>query len=156
MKNKKITYLLLLVVVVVWGLIIRKVFTITAAESTVPTAILPRAKPEVKKADRELLLDYRDPFLGRVNRELAAKTPPAALSAVKLPVAMPMVVEAPPALKYKGIIRKGKQIYAVIESGKMQEVVLKGGIIDDFRLLSITADSVVMQKGSKRYTFKLQ
>lgn len=68
MKNKKLTYLLGLVVLVVWGMIIYRVFNaVSGNDDSLPAAPLKIAKEayndfSLPKDTTHLLLNYRDPF----------------------------------------------------------------------------------------------
>ena len=64
MKNKKVTYLLIVLTAVIWGTIGWKVYN-AFKEDNVPIAAKgERAMPQKESDPIRLILDYRDPFLG--------------------------------------------------------------------------------------------
>lgn len=151
MKNKKLIYLLLFVVVAVWGMIIRRVvsFTSDGAPEAVSGLGMPGKKANVD--EKVLILDYRDPFLQRF-----AEPSPVIETSVMKKAEEPQDVIAAPPFGYKGMIQKGKETYAVIFSGGSSEILQKGETLEDYELKVISADSVVMQKGRQRFTIRLQ
>ena len=73
MKNKKVTYLLLPLVIIVWGLIIYRIFF---EGKTKPENISAVAKPLIKESAKEekstykLIANYRDPFLSNIKQSV--------------------------------------------------------------------------------------
>lgn len=65
MKNKKTTYLLLVLSIVVWGAAGWKVYNAFHTQPEVPT--VKKETKTVLKDSISLLLNYRDPFLGKYN-----------------------------------------------------------------------------------------
>lgn len=70
MKNKSVTYLLIGVVALIWGLVVYRIFNAVYEEEGVsnPTVAF-RGDREAKLVQDdtfELILDYRDPFLGKM------------------------------------------------------------------------------------------
>ncbi len=73
MKNKKVTYLLLPLVIIVWGLVIYRIFF---DGRTKPENISFVAKPVIKESFKEekstykLIANYRDPFLSSIKQSI--------------------------------------------------------------------------------------
>ena len=71
MKNKKLTYILLPLVIIVWGLVIYRIFF---EGKTKPENISAVAKPVIKESSKEekskykLIANYRDPFLSSIKQ----------------------------------------------------------------------------------------
>ena len=150
MKNRKVTYLLLAVVAVIWGAVIRSV--VTFSEPAQPAADITGAReiPAVVLTDMELLLNYRDPFLGSsvagIDEPPAAEKSQAEIQPAPAPETIPF--------SYKGTIGKGKEIYALLDNSGVQETVSKGEEIEGFKVLSVTGDSILLQKEKKRFTLR--
>jgi len=73
MKNKKLTYILLPLVIIVWGLVVYRIFF---EGKTKPENISAVAKPLIKESAKEekstykLIANYRDPFLSSIKQSL--------------------------------------------------------------------------------------
>ena len=73
MKNKKVTYILLPLVIIVWGLVIYRIFF---EGKTKPENISAVAKPLIKESSKEekstykLIANYRDPFLSNIKQSV--------------------------------------------------------------------------------------
>jgi hypothetical protein len=71
MKNKKLIYILLPLVIIVWALVIYRIFFVG---QTIPENITTTAKPLIKDSNKEerntykLIANYRDPFLGGIKQ----------------------------------------------------------------------------------------
>lgn len=69
MKNKKLTYILFPIVIIIWGLVIYRIFF---EGRTKPENITPVVKPVIKTDAKEeqkayrLIANYRDPFLNEI------------------------------------------------------------------------------------------
>ncbi len=69
MKNKKLTYILFPIVIIIWGLVIYRIFF---EGQTKPENIAPVVKPVIKTDVKEeqrvyrLIANYRDPFLNEI------------------------------------------------------------------------------------------
>lgn len=153
MKNRKMTYALLLIVLAVWGGVAHRIFKMTSEDAPIAAQqnLRPRASQTV--ADT-LLLNYRDPFL------LPEPPPkPAALPVDPKPVPPPVTVKPPeerPLFKYKGSIHKGETSYAVVVRNGGIESFAPGETIDGYVLGSIFADSITVYKGKQYCTVKLE
>lgn len=137
MKNKKNTYILLVVVIFIWGLLIYNFFSFTNTEAEIPEvsntiSIKPLA---VKERDTfSINVNYRDPFLGKMYQPDTNKRKSGKKIKVKekAPVLWPRVV-------YKGIVsdsKDAKKVFMVIIDGhthfmkekeEQQEILLKSG-----------------------------
>ena len=142
--------MLTVLAVVVWGMIARRIWSWTddpVSRSTGPVTANPAG---ASQADSVLLLNYRDPFLERSR----PKPKPRPVSEPRRTAAeRPAGPEIPP-VKYKGMIRRGTRVYAIIVRDASPETVLRGDRIGEYRLDRISEDSVVFQKGSNRYVVK--
>lgn len=138
MKNKKNTYILLLVVLTIWGLVIYRFFSFSGNEVQAEnTSGNFRMKPLVIK-ERDTFtvnVNYRDPFLGKMYLPVAK----ARISSKKTKNNKPKDALLWPPVVYKGIVsdnKNRKKIFMVIINGQRylmsekdteQEVTLTGG-----------------------------
>ena len=145
------TYLLLILVLVLWAVVFRKVFSHLGKNDTVA---IPEQRPVEQKqvtVDTGLLLDYRDPFLEEVRpRALPSQRNDAPVNAFE-PEFFSEPPQPPP-LQFKGLIQKGKTVYAVVTAGVSSELVLRGDMVAGYRVQMVTADSLVVQKEREIFT----
>ena len=138
MKNKKNIYILLPVVLLIWGSIIYRFFSFRAPETSEPPATEMKIKPlKIKERDTTAIdANYRDPFLGKIEVPQSAthKTKAKPKQAVK-----PKEQVQWPTIVYKGIVSDTKdkvKVFMLIINGKTclmnkgntaEEVFLKDG-----------------------------
>lgn len=142
-KNTK-TYILLTLVLVIWGIIGYKVISAFSPDPEPTTAMGPvdfKPKNRVQKDTFSLLADYRDPFLGTWNTARKKKEQPQAR---KQSVQFP-------AIAYTGLV-SGTQtkdhIYFVTIGGN-QYLMKKGNQQDGVTLISGTSNNIkVAYKGA--------
>lgn len=135
MKNKKKTYILLVVVLIIWGLLIYKFFSFASEDVTsknLDMELSVKALAVTKRDTFSIDVNYRDPFLGKMY--MADKS--VALLKRKVKIKEPVVW---PAVIYKGLVsdtKDKKKVFMVIISGRTylmkekeieQEVTLKKG-----------------------------
>lgn len=123
MKNKKNIYILLPLVLFVWGAVLYQVFSFTNSDE-----IIPDSSPEFsikplkinKKESFAINVNYRDPFLGKMYKtdtiSHTKKSHPKTVKIIKQPEALVW-----PNIVYKGLISdtKGKsRIFMLIIDGK--------------------------------------
>jgi len=159
-KNKKMVYLLLFAVAVVWGVILHKVFFKGAEESQsmhqsiseIPLEAynLYETKPDTFK----LVLNYRDPFLDksekieqvednkvRTNFELKMSPPPK-----------PTVVW--PEIKYNGRIvnPRSKKMVAIMSVNGIESMIEEGQTNAGIKLVKNKQDSILIRwNGLEKY-----
>ena len=146
MKNKRVTYLLFLLVATVWGIIIYRVVSAAGGDDTdLPAQI--SAKKEIYNdyavaADTsQLLLNYRDPF-GLVKERDTVVRP--GKSKVRL---TPVVPKAPidwNFIQYSGFIRNPstKKLITLININGRSEMLMEGQQKDNVKLLKNLNDSI--------------
>ncbi|WP_129617231.1 hypothetical protein [Bacteroides cellulosilyticus] len=150
MKNKKMTYLLLVLTVLLWGGVVYRIVSYTGNDSPIPqNSVKESSMSRADTLDFSLKLDYRDPFLNTGRKQEVA-----GLRKVSNRV-MSKSVPVPPAFKYKGLIRNKKKIYAVIDSDGSVETVSKYMPIDGYRILTINPDSLIVEKNGQKYSVKV-
>ena len=150
MKNKKMTYLLLVLTVLLWGGVVYRIVSYTGNDSPIPqNSVKESSMSRADTLDFSLKLDYRDPFLNTGRKQEVA-----GLRKVSNRV-MSKSVPVLPAFKYKGLIRNKKKIYAVIDSDGSGETVSKYMPIDGYRILTINPDSLIVEKNGQKYSVKV-
>jgi hypothetical protein len=139
MKNKKSIYILLPLVLIIWGLIIYRFLSFSTADITEDTASSNYSlKPIVLKPRDSFIIkvNYRDPFLGRMYSPPTKLTANLRKSRKKTTIAEPLQW---PSVIYKGIVsdtKNKKKVFMVIINGttylmsekdKEQEIQLNTG-----------------------------
>jgi len=156
MKNKKLTYALGVLVAVVWGLILYRVFD--AVHSNDDTGISP-AKAAVKqpyddysvpKDTTHLLLNYRDPF-GLVKQKDTVKVVMVHRNSkgFKPPLAMDWGF-----IQYSGYIRNpgSKKLVAIMTVNGKNVMMAEGETTDQVKLLKNLRDSIKISfKGKTKF-----
>ncbi len=157
MKNKKFTYLLGLVVVVVWGLIIYRIFDAVSANDDNSAPVVPNTiKKEpfndfaVPVDTTHLLLNYRDPF-GLVKQKdtisQAAKIRPVK-SIASLPVKPTFNWGF---IQYSGYILNpaSKKLTTLITINGKNEMLSEGEMKDQVKLIKNLRDSIKISFNGK-------
>lgn len=106
MKNKKSIYILLPLVLFIWGTVMYQVFSFSANEEEVmvPTNEISLKPIKISKRDSVVIdTDYRDPFLGKMYSTEKVKSTKKKASPKKLE---PLVW---PTIQYKGIVSDTKE-----------------------------------------------
>lgn len=122
MKNKRTIYILLPVVLAIWGLVIYEFVSFGSADQIVPEAssnwvIQPLTFKEPKKIIIET--NYRDPFLGTLYVPTKNATEPKKIKKSKIVKTAPELVW--PSIEYKGVVsdnKEMKKIFLLIINGK--------------------------------------
>ncbi len=150
MKNKKALYVLLPVVVVIWGLIIFKVFSYTNEEpefSPYSKTNIGKDKGEVLQENFVLDLNYEDPFKTKVG---IRKTTTA--ENYKPKIKSNRAIRWPE-IKYYGIVRNEKTARKVVSVGigGRSYLMKEGEEKEKVRLVRVYGDSVLAKfKGEER------
>lgn len=162
MKNKGLTYGLIVVVGVVWYQVFMRVKSNFDAEEGVPTRTAGNvfARKIVKPEAFKLRADYRDPFSG----SLAGAT--AAAPALD-PNAQPVVLNPPkpkpepvyvlwPSIRYYGLVRKTTATNArtlIAIDGAFYKVREGDQVLDNIFIQKVTRDYVVVKYRKETKTF---
>lgn len=159
MKNKSITYLLLAVVVAIWGGIFFKVFSslaspnqpVTRAAKVGPIEIIAENKPSVFT----IRADYRDPFLGHRAVDHSTEDKPVVVKVAKKK-AEPKVAPDMSFVKYFGLIRNsGSQKKIGLISIHNQEFMIGDGEeVSGVKCLKHYKDSIIISFQGRRACIK--
>lgn len=146
MKSKKSIYVLLPLVLIIWGAIIYQFFNYTNTESAVISTNDYSAKPIIikQKDSINIKINPRDPFSGKMVDAAAKKSIGHIGNSNKTPKIKEEMVW--PQISYKGVVSDSKdktKVYMVIINGKTfmmkkgesnEEVLLKDGDRDKISL----------------------
>lgn len=153
MKNKGVTYALLIVVALIWYQVFFRVKSNLFGEETVITAdALP--VPAIASLSRDtfrLRADYRDPFSGIPETTLPTVAAPPAPQEARLP--LPSRQETWPEMIYYGLIQKtgSKVPLAILKVDNMQFYLHRGeSVFDNYVVKRIFRDSIEVVHGRKR------
>ena len=145
MRNKKLAiYVLLPVVVIIWGAAIFQIFKVINPDSVAIKNLdfdkLPKSSKNNMPDTFSIVANYRDPFLGRSENHLGQGIKYTVAPVLK----KPEIRIAWPALAYKGMIRNkksNKQLVMVSIAGKTS-MMNSGDEINGVGLIAISNDSV--------------
>lgn len=162
MKNKKLVYVLLPLVVLIWGIIVYRIFTsinpdspnVTGRQSSLVTDTLQKNVPDTFT----IVANYRDPFLGAL---------PVAPSKPGFSVTKP-VAKAPeppketipvlwPSLSYSGMVRNkdSKKQMALIQINNSMHSMQINETVAGVQLLGIYPDSIIVVFNKQKKTIKI-
>ncbi len=142
-KNKKLLYILIPATIIVWGLIMYKIFNVVNNGSTAPQAMAATSsfgdKDQLVADTFAMYANYRDPFLGKpptVERSTQTK------AAVK-PV-QPVIVLAWPTINYFGTIKNqlSKKQFVMMQIDNQNTAMKPGEVYKGVELLNVFLDSV--------------
>jgi hypothetical protein len=154
--NKKLTYVLIPLVAVVWGLIFYKIYLqINGADDEIKTYALKQNSLTVVPSDTaRLKLNYRDPFLSYSFNHVAVR-----MSGFASSLQNTSVVKTPdfvwPAIKYGGMIvnSKTKRKTGLIDLENSNLLVKEGEEVKGYKVVQLFADSVVIRYAKHKKTF---
>lgn len=146
MKSKFTTYLLIAAVVVIWGLIVKRIFFSDDKEPAIQVRTTSVAIDD--KETQTLLLDYRDPF---GMREPAPKSAPKQ-SAKPLPQEPQL---EPFNIHFMGTINHDKRTFYIVELGGSQYTITIGSELDGFRLTAVSGGKLHFVKNKQSYYLAL-
>lgn len=160
-KNKKLTWFLICAVVLVWGVIVYRLFFNNVEDEYVLRSSSTIAKHEpydqyLPKADTfRLALNYKDPFLGGVTPEVI-ELKPTELSAKPVNFVPPPVKPFIDwnAIKYSGYIINPvtKKIVSIITVNGKEQMLSEGEVFEGAQLIKNKKDSVLVSwKGTQKY-----
>lgn len=152
MKSRGLTYLLLVVVLGVWGVVAWKLF-FSGPKETIPGPVaVPRTRENLHIADDTLRLDYPDPFLRAAAAKPSAPAPVPVTSTAR-PVGRKELPAAQ--LACSGRIRKqGIDRYLVSVDGHVH-LLARGETAAGFTLQALRGDSLVMVRDGRTYFVKI-
>ncbi|MEL7147266.1 MAG: hypothetical protein AAFO69_12910 [Bacteroidota bacterium] len=156
MKSKKTTYILLPLVVLIWGYVVYSIITYGEPEESIePIRVgdIVASKREVKE-NRTLQLNYADPFLKSVSASSLQRTSGIQSRQVKPVKKLPEVNWGN--IVYNGFVRNNqrKTKIALLNIDGQQQLGARGDSFAGKTVLSIHQDSVKLQFGKATKWFK--
>ena len=165
-KNKKLTYILLPSVLLIWAVVIYQLVDFTKPKEQIYASnnIQEQKSKQILTDTLRLSLAYSDPFLGRklIRFEQSQSSLPKPMT---IPVSLPpttynpvkQVVEAPktiwPKLKYGGIINQN----ALLKVNNSQHILKVGEEVQELKILKIHEDSLLLSfKKEKKTIYKIK
>ncbi|RDI06669.1 hypothetical protein [Flavobacterium sp. AG291] len=153
MKKKKNTYLLLVLVLGIWGMVIYRFFSYTNPE--LPQDATPQLTvTPVKSKKREIItidVNYRDPFLGKMYAPATANKQIPKKNRIVEPIPWPQLI-------YKGTvsdIKDKKKVFLVIINGKSYMMKEKE-TIEDITLKTGNRHSITVKYRGELTTIAIQ
>ena len=144
LKNKKITYLLIILVAIIWGLIFYKIYSKFGGEKQVERSI-PLSVVAVENGQRDsvfkLSLDYPDPFL----KGLGIQTDNPYSKAATISSALPVVNW--PLIEYRGLLTSSSknESTGLLRVQSSDLLVKQGNVYAAIKIRTITRDSIFME-----------
>jgi hypothetical protein len=144
LKNKKITYLLIALVALIWGLIFYKVYSKFGGENLVEKSF-PHAVVKFENGQRDsvftLLLDYPDPFLKGPGQQSDIPN----TESVKVAIIPPVVNW--PSIEYRGLLTDNSKnestgLLKILNSNLL---VKKGKVYSAVKIQTISRDSILLE-----------
>jgi len=160
MKNKKLIYVLIPLVLFVWGVIIYRVFnTINNNESpqlmNKPIAIADERK-EFLNDTFSLRLNYRDPFLGKLLKTVTTAGGNKKKELLKTPLKTEAAIVWP-VIVYGGVIKNqnSNKLWGFVQINGQVNIVKEGDVINEIQVKKIMKDSIEVQFGKqKKFVYK--
>lgn len=150
MKNKLLTYLLLVLVIIVWGLIFVRLFSSNKEEIKIQSEINKKnaIDTSVLNTKYTLRLDYKDPFLGQKNIVHVANKPKKKIK-VKEPVQQEQID-----VQYLGMInnKRQKSVLALIRLNGQEYYIAIGETMNGIELIKCNETTILLKKGNSKYT----
>ena len=153
MKNKKSLYILLPLVIIIWGTLFWKIFMGSQSNVSQPTkAIIKEVKDEEVRKERVVLsLNYEDPFLKSfaVGQPLPEVEKPKPQQQVNRVVPWPM-------LEYHGLIKSHstEKIVGMLNINNKKYLVHHEEVVQGISVVAIFPDSIVLINQSDQRSFK--
>ncbi|MBW8050715.1 MAG: hypothetical protein FVQ77_10360 [Cytophagales bacterium] len=149
MKNKKLTYFLIVLLVFIWGLIFYKIFVGVFDGSNNYVIANIQKKPVkdiiITSDTFTIKANYRDPFLAQTYSNVAKKTKKKIVTkpVIKKPIEAVLPIRWP-VIKYLGSIKNQKtnKEVAMININRKEKLISVGDTVTGIRLLKIYGDSV--------------
>jgi hypothetical protein len=159
MKNKKLIYILLPLVLLIWGIIFYKIFTrIDISNNDQASFFKPEKSDTIAKKDTFILIaDYRDPFLdqpGFVNYKSEKENEELKLRTER---SMPPPAIQFPDIKYNGLIinAKNKNKIGLFMLNNKYYILKEGETKEEVLITKLFKDSVFIQFEKHKKTIKI-
>lgn len=150
MKSKTGIYLLIGAVIIIWGVVLIKIFTFSDKIPEPQKKEITTATPF--EAEERLSLNYRDPF---VHFRRTSSAAPKARSKTPTPE---VKKRQPPKfeMKYIGQLRCEGKVYYIVEYGNEQYTISIGESAGKYDLTKAFPDSLHFKSGNDTYCLNIQ
>ncbi|GET34227.1 hypothetical protein PbJCM13498_30900 [Prolixibacter bellariivorans] len=156
LKNKKLVYLLLPLVLLIWGLIFYRIYTNLHGKQ-VNSSFRKQVTKEIDVSDNEekpkLSLNYPDPFLKSASGGTVKTKASHQRSDVRSqPINWPMIT-------YRGMVRSEKlkaKVMGFLRVGTKDLLVHKGDVAHELTVLRIVKDSIQLENREKKRWFRVR
>jgi hypothetical protein len=160
MKNRKALFILVPLVVLVWGLIIRQVFSYRSDSADArPARVNVAQEPGADTSRYVLMANYRDPFLRYSVNTSVESSPSTRKRANNIKVVKTgsiKIPERPEGVIYRGIISSHDNRVGLLEIGEQRLLIREHSSIRDFMVLSMSKDSLKIEYHDKEFTYEKQ
>lgn len=155
LKNKKLVYLLLPLVLIIWGLIFYRIYTNLHGKQ-VNSSFRKQVTKEIDVSNNEekpkLSLNYPDPFLKSASGgTVKTKVSHQPTDEHSQPINWPMIT-------YRGMVRSEKQkakVMGFLRVGTKDLLVHKGDVAHELTVLRIAKDSIQLENLGKKRWFRV-
>lgn len=149
MKRRITTYILLVIVLIIWGIIGYR-FLSGRGEKTAADAAAPGKRDVVAGGSPPPLLNYRDPFFPVIPEEPEKSTMPAKKLSPRV-----VAEKEPIEIKCLGRIEKRGEIYYLVSVQSEYYPVRVGDKIGDLKVKCVTEDSLYFEKKRWKYAAEI-
>lgn len=161
MKNKKTAYILVPIVLAVWGMIGWKVYAAMQGKEEMFAVVVPDEKVKPVGADVPdtitLIADYRDPFLGGISikENFKFEILNSKLKTAKVPD-QPKDAIVWPSISYHGLVKKngGEKVVGFLNVGGESFFVRGGEVVGEIQVGKLWKDSVEILFGKEKRVFR--
>jgi hypothetical protein len=155
MKNRKLTYVLVPLVLFIWGLIIFKVnkHSHHPQKPSIVINSIKNSNPGIETDSAAMILNYRDPFLGGI--ALSAQSREELLNQnTSFSTSLKSVLNFP-LTKYSGLVTNTKNKFKVglIKIENKEFLATEGDLLGGEKIVRLFADSVVISFKKTKKTF---
>lgn len=156
MKNKKLIYVLLPAVLVIWGIIFYRIFNAAGGDDNISSFNDPGIREAQVSSYTDtfsIVADYRDPFMGKLAVENRPKTVVTVQPRITEPKPQSPVKIAWPSIGYSGMIKNQKSALqlALLQVDGKSHTLKAGQSVEGVQLVKIFRDSVeVIFQNEKR------
>lgn len=156
MKNRKILYLLVPMVLLIWGIIILRIVNQVRNRNMISVKLSDSVFKKVEQQQSDTLklkLDYRDPFLGKNDILKTNIYPQGSVTRTSLISSRDVTV---PVSVYYGLVinPKNKKKTGLLMVNQKNYLVREGESVENEKVLKLYQDSVILMKGKLRRTVK--
>lgn len=158
MKNKKTLYLLIPLVLVIWGLILHKVFTHSRGDALLVCRVQVSAEENLVDTTRYVLrLGYPDPFLRSAPKSSSARpeSKPQKNNRIKqIELSSTQTISRPKGLVYHGIVSGKQESVGLLELEGKQTLVRPNDQLGSYLVKAVEADHLTIIYMDNSYTYE--